>query len=183
MLSQVHQQRAYNRGRLIKEFDEGDLVVLNPHSLDLLKSEKGRGNKLLMRYNGPFEIIHKLSPVTYQLRLPASYGIHPILNIAHLEEYTQSPDSLGNRPTKHLNHEDFNDLPEFEVEAIIGERLRKIRAGRRTREFKVRFASYGPEFDEWLPPRNLRNAPELLAHWQATKNLSRTKENEADIPA
>jgi len=87
LLSQVHQQRAYNKGRLIKEFKEGDIVVLNPHSLDLLKSEKGRGNKLLMRYDRPFEIIHKLSPVTYQLRLLASYGIHPILNIAHLEEY------------------------------------------------------------------------------------------------
>ena len=182
LLSQVYQQRAYNKGRLIKEFKEGDTVVLNPHSLDLLKSEKGRGNKLLMRYDGPFEIIRKLSPVTYQLRLPASYGIHPILNIAHLEEYKQSPESLSNQPTKRLNHEDFNDLPEFEVEAIIGERLRKTRAGRRIREFKVRFTSYGPEFDEWLPPRNLRNAPELLAHWQATKNANCTKKHEADIP-
>lgn len=67
LLSQVHQQRAYNKGRLLKEFNEGDLVVLNPHSLDLLKMEKGRGNKLLMRYDGPFEIIWKLSLVTYQL--------------------------------------------------------------------------------------------------------------------
>ena len=91
----TYQQRAYNKGRLIKEFDEGDLVVLNPHSLDLLKAEKGRGNKLLMRYDGLFEIIRKLSPVTYQLRLPTSYGIHPILNIAHLEEYKQLPPSLG----------------------------------------------------------------------------------------
>ena len=181
LLSQVHQQRAYNKGRLIKEFNEGDLVVLNPHSLDLLKTEKGRGNKLLMRYDGPFEIIRKLSPVTYQLRLPASYGIHPVLNIAHLEEYKSSPSSLGERPTKRLNRQDFNELPEFEVEAIIGERLRKTRAGRRTREFKVRFTGYGPEFDEWLPPRNLRNAPELLAHWQATKNSSTTKKHEADI--
>ena len=182
LLSQIHQQKAYNKGRLIKEFDEGDLVVLNPHSLDLLKSEKGRGNKLLMRYDGPFEIIRKLSPVTYQLRLPASYGLHPILNIAHLEEYKPSPDFLGNRPTKRLNRQDFNELPEFEVEAIIGERLRKTRTGRRTKEFKVRFTGYGPEFDEWLPPRNLRNAPELLAHWQATKSSKNTKRHEADSP-
>ena len=183
LLSQVHQQRAYNKGRLVKEFNEGDLVVLNPHSLDLLKTEKGRGNKLLMRYDGPFEIICKLSPVTYQLRLPASYGIHPILNIAHLEEYKPSPSTLGNRPTKRLNHQDFDVLPEFEVDAIVGERLRKTRVGRRTREFKVRFTGYGPEFDEWLPPRNLRNAPELLAHWQATKNQFNTKNHEADIAA
>ena len=67
LLSQIYQQRVYNKGRLLKEFNEGDFVILNPHSLDLLKTEKGRGNKLLMRYDGPFEIIRKLSPVTYQL--------------------------------------------------------------------------------------------------------------------
>ena len=181
LLSQIHQQRAYNKGRLIKEFNEGDFVVLNPHSLDLLKTEKGRGNKLLMRYDGPFEIIRKLSPVTYQLRLPASYGLHPVLNIAHLEEYRLSPPSLGDRPTKRLNRQDFDELPEFEAEAIIGERLRKTRKGRRVREFKVRFTGYGPEFDEWLPPRNLRNAPELLAQWQATKSSDGTKKHEADM--
>ena len=101
LLSQVHQQRAYNKGQLIKEFNEGDLVVLNPHSLDLLKTETGRGNKLLMRHDGRFEVIRKLSPVTYQLCLLASYGIHPILNITHLEEYKSLPPALGDCPTKH----------------------------------------------------------------------------------
>ena len=183
LLSQIHQQKAYNKGQLIKEFEEGDLVVLNPHSLDLLKLEKGRGNKLLMRYDGPFEVIRKLSPVTYQLHLLASYRLHPILNIAHLEEYKLLPENFGTRPTKRLNRQDFNELPEFEVEAIIGERLCKTRAGRWTKEFKVRFTGYSPEFDEWLPPRNLRNAPELLASWQATKSSRNTKEHKANIPA
>jgi len=136
-----------------------------------------------MRYDGPFEIIRKLSLVTYQLHLPASYGLHPVLNITQLKEYKPLPNSLGNRPTKHLNCQDFNELPEFEVEAIIGERLHKTKAGRRTKEFKVRFTGYGPEFDEWLPPRNLRNAPELLAHWQATKSSRNTKSHKAGMPA
>ena len=95
LLSQVHQQQAYNKGHLVKEFNEGDLVVLNPHSLDLLKAKKRHGNKLLMRYGRLFEIIRKLSLVTYQLWLLAAYGLHPILNIAHLEEYKLSPPSLS----------------------------------------------------------------------------------------
>ena len=84
MLGQHFQKQAYNRGCLSTEFEEGDLVLLNPHSL---KFEKGRGRKLLMKYNSPFKIIHKISPVSYQLKIPASYGIHPVLNIAHLEKY------------------------------------------------------------------------------------------------
>ena len=41
MLGQHFQKRAYDRGRLSVEFEEGELVLLNLHSLSLLKSEKG----------------------------------------------------------------------------------------------------------------------------------------------
>ena len=90
-LGQYFQKRAYNRGRLAFEFEEGKRVLINPHSLSLLRTEKGRGKKLLMKYDGPFEIIKKISPISYRLRMPASYGIHPVLNITHLEKYQTSP--------------------------------------------------------------------------------------------
>ncbi|KAK0207744.1 hypothetical protein IW262DRAFT_1233116, partial [Armillaria fumosa] len=80
-LSQAFQQKNYNKGRLLTEYEEGDHIVLNPHSLKLLRDIKGQGKKLMMQYDRPFEIIQKINPVTYQLRLLASYGIHPILNI------------------------------------------------------------------------------------------------------
>jgi hypothetical protein len=103
ILGQVFQKRAYNEGRLDIEFEEGDKVVLNAHSLRLLRQEKGRGQKLLMRYDGPFEIIQKVSPVAYRIWLPASYGIHPVINIAHLEKYEVSPEKYGTRPSRNLN--------------------------------------------------------------------------------
>ena len=52
------------------EFQKGDLVLLNPPSLSLLRNETGHGRKLLMKYDGPFEIIQKLSAVSYRLRMP-----------------------------------------------------------------------------------------------------------------
>ena len=94
------------------EFEEGEMVLINPHSLSLLRAEKGRGRKLLMKYDGPFEIIKKISPISYRLRMPASYGIHPVLNIAHLEKYQTSPPEFGEQPQKSLNREDFDDLLE-----------------------------------------------------------------------
>jgi len=72
-----------------------------------------------MKYDGPFEVIQILSPVSYWLWMPASYSIHPIINIAHLEKYQPSPAEFGNWPTKHLNHEDFEALLEYEVNKII----------------------------------------------------------------
>ena len=47
-----------------------------------------------MRYDGPFEIIKKISPVSYRLRMLAFYRIHPVLNIAHLERYRVPPPQI-----------------------------------------------------------------------------------------
>jgi hypothetical protein len=99
--AQVSYLRHYNKGRLLKEFEIGELVLLNTTSLRLLGQEaSGVGTKLLPWYNGPFEVLDKLSPVTYHIRLPSSYHIHPVLNIAHLEPYSSSPPHFGRRPAK-----------------------------------------------------------------------------------
>ena len=173
ILAQAHQQRAYNQGRLIKEFEVGDKVVLNVDSLELLRAVKGRGRKLLMKYEGPFEIIRKLSPVSYQVRLPASYGMHPILNIAHLERYEESPREFGERPKKSLEREDFDLLEEFEVEKIIDQSTRRGRNGKRIPIFKTRFVGYDPDDTEWLTQSQLRNAPEKMAEWKAEMKAKR----------
>lgn len=165
LLGQIYQRKAYNRQRIATEFEEGDLVVWNPHSLKLLRNEKGKGQKFLMRYEGPFEVIQKLSPVAYRLRMPASYGINPIINIMHLEKYNKSPDEFGDRPMVKLSRDDFKALPEYEVERIIAQKVRK-QGKRRIRLYKTRFMGYGPEFDEWLTARQLRNAPEVLMAWE-----------------
>ena len=51
--------------------------------------------------------------------MPESNGIHPVLNIVHLEKYQPSSAEFGNQPTKSLNHAYFNELPDYEVEMII----------------------------------------------------------------
>lgn len=120
LLAQVAQRKDYDHER----------------TLELLRKEKGRGKKLLMKYDGPFEIIRKLSPVSYQLRLPDSYGLHPILNIAHLERYRKSPPEFGERPKKPLNRRDFEVAETVEVERIIDEKWGRKRQGRRHRIYK-----------------------------------------------
>ena len=166
-LSKAHQERSYNNGRLLTEFEEGDLVVINPHTLELLRKEKGKGHKLQMKYDGPFEIIRKLSADTYQLRLPDSYKIHPVLNIAHIEKYYPSPDEFGPRPMKDLNRTDFDERPEMEVECIVAERMFKGSGKhRRVRKFKVRYKDMPPNEDEWKTKAQLGNTPEILLAWQ-----------------
>lgn len=164
-LAQSRQRADYNRGRSNEEFEEGDLVLINPHSMDLTRDISGKGKKLLPRYDGPFEIIQKLSPVTYRLRIPASYKIHPVISIAHLVLYRSSPEEFGPRETKSMNRADFADLPEFEVNEIINERIRSD-GRKRYKEYLVRFEGFGSEADEWLNERQLTNAPDAIRIWK-----------------
>ena len=75
-----------------------------------------------MKYDSPLELIQKLSLVSYQLRMPESYSIHPILNIAHLEKYQTTPSKFGNQPTKSLTGRTLIKLPEYKVDEIIAKR-------------------------------------------------------------
>jgi hypothetical protein len=128
-----------------------------------------------MKYDRPFEVIKKLSPVSYRLRMPASYGMHPVLNIAHFEKYKKSPPEFSNRPTKNLQREDFEDLPEFEVEEIIAKWQQKTRNGQRAVQYLTRFKGYYPEDDEWLTTRQLKNAPEAMTLWQLKKTALKAR--------
>ena len=115
-----------------------------------------------MKYDGPFEILQKLGPATYRLRMPALYGIHPVLNTAHLERYTPSDVSFGPRPSKSLHRTDFTSLPEYKVEGIVSERWRRSKNGRRVQELLTQFVGYDANFDEWLTRHQLCNAPDIL---------------------
>ena len=138
-----------------------------------------------MKYDGPFKIVKKLSPVSYRLKMPASYGIHPVLNITHLERYQTSPPEFGSQPQKSLNREDFDDLPEYEVERIMAERRKKGRNGKQTLQYLTCFKGYSGEFDEWLSGNQLKNAPEPLELWKKEKErlLAKRKESSGNSTA
>ena len=180
LLGQVFQKKSYNKGRLNWEFKEGDKVIINQQNLGLLKEEKGRGNKFLARYEGLFEIVKKISPVTYRLRMPASYSMHPVLNIEHLEKYQESPDEFGEHPQLKSNRSDFDVLPEYKVDRIVAERSRKGRNGWQIPIYHLRYTNYGPESDTWETRWNLKNAPNVLLEWEKFKKLQKKKSRMMD---
>ena len=102
--------------------------------------------------------------------LTASYGINPVINIGHLEKYNTSPARFGKRMTKRLGRQDFSELREYEVEAIVDEEER-IERGRRIPYYRVRYAGYGPEEDLWHKQSGLKNAPEILRDWKRKENI------------
>lgn len=140
-----------------------------------MRDEKGRGNKFLARYEGPFEIIKKISAVAYHLRMPASYGMHPVLNIKHLERYQESPSEFGDHPQLKENRLHFDALPEYEVDKIVAKCMHKGRNRRKILIYRVHYTNYGPEGDSWETKQNLKNAPKVLEDWEKLKALLKKK--------
>jgi len=66
-------------------FKVGDKVLLN------LKDYQTTERALQPRYEGPFEIIEKLSLVTFGLRMPPHYRtLHPVFHTSKLTQYSES---------------------------------------------------------------------------------------------
>jgi hypothetical protein len=143
-------------------------VLINPHSLKWIES-KGEGAKLIQRWIGPFEVLQKINPKTYRLRLDDRYPGFPIFNYDHLKPYTEAKDSEEN-PRLQLPDSRSNALAskEYEVEKIIGKRYDK---SRRQYMWLVRWRNYGPQYDSWQTKRDLRNAPEMVRAFERVQKV------------
>jgi hypothetical protein len=159
-LAQERQARAYNKGRQpMEELQPGDLALVNPHTLKLV-DVKGTGKKLVQKTIGPFEVMEKINPLVYRLRLPDNYPMHSIFNLAHLRKYRSSDLRFGERTTLPPTRDILNVNKEYEVEAILGHRLTKHKDGNH-RMYLVRWRGFDPSEDSWVSDYSLRNGPEI----------------------
>ena len=98
-------------------FKVGDKVLLN------LKDYQTTEQVLQPQYKGPFEVIEKLSDVTFQLRMPPHYrALHLVFHASKLAQYSESTiygqKSIAPPPTLIQGQE------EWEVEEILDSRQR-----------------------------------------------------------
>jgi hypothetical protein len=129
VLAQERQARAYNKGRrAVERIEEGDYVLVNPHSLELVDVQ-GTGKKLVQRTIGPFEVMEKINPVVYRLRLPDTYKMHPVFNLEHLRKYHVSDPKFGERSKLPDTRDYLKATEEFVVEAIIGHKIKPRKEG------------------------------------------------------
>uniref|UniRef100_A0ABD2XIF1 Integrase catalytic domain-containing protein n=1 Tax=Trichogramma kaykai TaxID=54128 RepID=A0ABD2XIF1_9HYME len=92
----ARQTRAYDKGRKVVSFKEGDLVLRKTHPLsDRLK---GRLSKLAPKFDGPFRIAKILGPDTYSLDLKGGRSV-PKVHSEYLQLYKPTkptPDVVAN---------------------------------------------------------------------------------------
>jgi len=124
--------------------------------------------KLNQRREGPFTIIRRTSPVTYELKLPSKWRIHNKFHAALLTPVIEN-DVYGKhntRPPPIL----VSGEEEYEIEALLNHRIRKNRTGTKI-EYLVRWKDYGPTEDSWETELNLENAKEMIEEYKERHGL------------
>jgi hypothetical protein len=159
--AQVKQAKAYNVGCRIVTFKEGDLVLVNPHTLHWIESEtKGnKGVKLTQRWIRPFAIHKRINEDTYRLRMSDKYADHPVFNIEHLRPYWLSPEEFGPRTSLPETHLHLFKAEEREVDRIVRHKFIRCKGDI---WFQVQFQGAPPEEDRWVLLTSLKNAPAIL---------------------
>ena len=105
-----------------------------------------QSSKLAPKRHGPFQIIKEVSPVAYQLRLPASWRIHDVFHVSLLSPYcemtTHGPNFM--RPPPDL----INRENEYKVEAILNYqhhgKARKL-------QYLIKWSRYSYTDNTWEP--------------------------------
>jgi hypothetical protein len=123
-------------------------------------------HKLSPQRAGPFEVLRAVGNLAYELKVPASWKIHPVISVAHLEPFKDDPFQRLLPPVPDLITDD-NSTPheEWEVEDILKQRFNRRR---KCDEWFVKWKDFGPEHNTWEPVENLTNSLDKIEEF---KNL------------
>ena len=166
-LTQRTMKKYYDKSHEAGEFKVGDEVYLNTKrekDFQLISyASTTSSTKFQAKYLGPFKIIQKVSSHAYKLDLPISIKIHPVIHIRYLKKPKYAnPLKYPIRIPSYMQPPVVvdNEL-EFEVEAIIKRRLRKVGRGKRL-EYLIQWKGYPSEYDTWEPLGNLTHCDDIL---------------------
>lgn len=166
--AQERQARYANQQRREITFSVGDKVWLSTAHLNLVGADShlNRTNKLLGKYVGPYAIKKVVSPVAYELELPASMKIHPVFHVSKLKPYIDGQEDFPLRPNP-VPRPDPEVMPdgveEWEVECVLDTRTRRVGRSRVPRtEFLVKWKGYPDHESTWEPEENMANAREAI---------------------
>lgn len=108
---------------------------------------------------GPYRIVRQVGSLAYELELPPTLRIHPVISVSHLEK---GPQIVPERPPPDLIYDEGEAQEgEFEVEAILGAQMRGRGRGREL-HYLVKWLGYGPDQNEWLPRSSMEGSCELV---------------------
>ena len=167
----IKAQKKWTQGKTPEQrYKMGDQVWLEGCNLRIDRPS----TKLAPKRHGPFKVKKVLSPITYQLELPAQWKIHDVFHADLLTPYRETKLHGANfvRPPPDL----INGEEEYEIEEVL--QSRKFRRGRKV-QYLVKWKGYPDSENQWVNWDDL-HAEEALADfkWKNPDAVSHIKAGE-----
>ena len=157
--AKISQANQANKHRLLEfPFKVGQRVRLSTlhRRRDYKSKDQKRVVKFMPRFDGPYEIT-KINPdhSTVTLHLPRSPDVFPVFHTSEILPFIENDESLF--PSRSLHPPEpinVNDNLEHYIDKIIDERKSR---GQGQKRYLVRWRGQGPEYDLWLPQKEIEN--------------------------
>ena len=122
-------------------------------------------NKLGEQRVGPFPVTRAVGKLAYELELPATWKIHPVISVVHLEPHREDHYGRDVQPPPEIIKDDDDDdgHEEYEVETILRKRYNRRR---KRQEWLIKWKGYGSERNTWEPEEHLDHAKSLLEEFE-----------------
>ncbi|ESK83508.1 hypothetical protein Moror_4871 [Moniliophthora roreri MCA 2997] len=150
-------------GRDFNKFEKGQKVWLEGKNLSLGYPSL----KLSPKREGLFEVEEVLGLVTYKLKLPFQWRIHPVFHAGLLLPYKENKIRGPNFLEPPLDIVEGQE--EYEVEAIIRHRPKK--KNQPPKEYLVSWKGYDSSHNQWLRLSSLKHLMDLYLEYKITHNL------------
>ena len=151
-LAQAEMEEQANRHRTpAPRYEVGDKVWLSTENIRTQRPSR----KLDHRQMGRYEIIRKVGPTSYELRLPETLRIHPVFHASLLR--LDPDDPLPNQVIPPAPPVIVDGEEEWEVEEILDSRWHYGRL-----QYRIQWVNGEPDL-EWYNAHGFNNAPELTA--------------------
>ena len=168
LAAQQRQARYADEKRRDRVLKVGDRVLLSTANLNTQE----RTAKLIPKWIGPYRVKRVVSRVAYELELPASVRIYPVVHVSQLRAYVDGGATFPSRECVLRPEPELLDTgePAWEVEEVLDKRVRSVR-GRRVTDYLVLWKGYPLEEATWEPASNLR-----AAQWSVDQYERRVRE-------
>ena len=140
-------------------FKQGDKVWLDTQNIKM-----NYHKKIGLKREGPFEIVKVIRPVTYQLKLPPTWKIHPVFHTTLLRQYKETDVYGANFPRP------LPDIIEGE-EVYKVEQILKHRKQGRGYQYYVAWKGYPISKALWEPEQVFSDDGDLLTSYKLNHHL------------
>jgi hypothetical protein len=159
-----------NQRRRPLHFRIGDYVWLSSKNLKLVGEAK-RARKLTEPWIGPYMVKRVVNANAYELDLPASLQIHPVVNVSRLLPHRDGSEAFPDRPIPLTRPDpagtDDNGEPVWEVERVLDHRTRRNRT-----QYLVLWKGYPQNEATWERIEALDGALDLVIEYNRGRNVS-----------